>query len=219
MNLQKKLFLLSTLFIVVIGTTIGQPAYDLIFQGMLTDIQGKSISNDPFDLSVQLKSESGQEILFEFNSSTKTDENGWFGYTISEISRFLLKSGEISETLVIRMEFLPNVHTKWMRKGDDFMVTYTLSPALVNNLKQLKIIRMEGSELVTHSEDHLYAFKDQYPFAYLTGGFLVTDQPPVSDQSIADLKQWLSPDDQDDTGAVSRGVKGGFPAGGYYKKK
>ena len=219
MNLQKKLFLFSTSFVVVIGTAFGQPAYDLNFQGMLADIQGKSISNEPFDLSVQLKSESGQEIFFEFKSSTKTDEKGWFGFTISEISKFLLKSGEISETLVVRMEFLPNENTKWIRKGDDFMVTYTLSPALVNNLKQLKITRMEGSELIIHSEDHLFAFKDQYPFAYLTGGFLVTDQPPLSDQSIVDLRQWVSPDDQDDTGAASRGVKGGFPAGGYYKKK
>lgn len=220
MNLKKKkLFLVLASLIVAIGTLLGQPAYDLNFQGMLADIQGKSISNESFDLLVQLKSESGQDILFEFNSSTKTDEDGWFGFTISEISQFLLKGGEISETLVVGMEFLPNDYTKWIRKGDDFLVTYTLSPALVDNVKQLKITRMEGSELVIHSEDHLYAFKDQYPFAYLTGGFLVTDQPPVSEESIADLKHWLSPDDQKNTGAASRGVKGGFPTGGYYKKK
>ena len=78
---------------------------------------------------------------------------------------------------------------------------------------------MEGTELDSYSEDHLYAFKDQYPFAYLTGGFLMTDQPPVTEQSIADLKQWLLPDDQNEDGTLSRGVKGGFPAGGYYKKK
>ncbi len=220
MNLKKKkLFLLLASLIVAIGTSLGQPAYDLNFQGMLADIQGKSISNESFNLLVQLKSESGKEVLFEFNSSTKSDEDGWFGFTISEISQFLLKSGEISETLVVRMEFLPNDYTKWIRTGDDFMVTYTLSPTLVDDVKQLKITRMEGSELVIHSEDHLFAFKDQYPFAYLTGGFLVTDQPPVSEESIADLKHWLSPDDQENTGATSRGVKGGFPTGGYYKKK
>jgi len=77
---------------------------------------------------------------------------------------------------------------------------------------------MEGSELVVHTENHLFAFKDQYPFAYLTGGFLITDKPPVSTQSISDLQQWLLPVDQDEDGAPSRGVKGGFPAGGYYKK-
>lgn len=220
MNLKtKKLILLSLVFIVAIGSILGQSAYDLSFQGLLADIQGNSISNEPFDLTVQLKPASGQETLFEFSSSTKTDENGWFGFTISEISRFLLKNGEISETLVVRMEFLPNDNTKWMQKGDDFMVTYTLSPNIVDNSNQLKITRMEGTDLMVFSEDHLYAFKDQYPFAYLTGGFLMTDQPPVTDQSIADLKQWLLPDEEDDVGAASRGVKGGFPAGGYYKKK
>ena len=219
MNLKKKkLFLLSALIFAALGTTLGQSAYDLNFQGMLADIEGKSISNEPFELSVQLKTESGQEVLFEFNSSTKTNEEGWFGFTISEISRYLLKDGEISETIVIWMEFLPNENTKWIRNGDDFMVTYTLAPTLVDNSKQLKITRMEGTELMIHSEDHLYVFIDQYPFAYLTGGFLVTDEPPISRQSIADLQHWMVPNDQDEKGAGSRGVKGGFPSGGYYKK-
>ena len=118
------------------------------FQGMLTDIQGNSISNEPFDLSVQLRAEAGQEVLFEFTSSTSTDEEGWFGFTISEISRYLLKDGELSESVVIRMEFLPNAETKWMRKGDDFMVTYAIAPVTVDNARQLKITRMEGTELV-----------------------------------------------------------------------
>ncbi|MEN8229701.1 MAG: hypothetical protein ABFS38_16185, partial [Bacteroidota bacterium] len=188
------------------------------FQGKLSDIQGRSISNEPFDLLVQLKPELGQEVFFEFSSSTKTNEEGWFGFTISEISRYLLKEGEISETIVIRMEFLPNENTKWMRNGDSFMVTYTLAPKLVGESKQLKITRTDGTELVLHSEDHLYAFRDQDPYAYLTGGFLVTNKPPITSQSIADLQHWLSPDDQDEESAASRGVKGGFPSGGYYKK-
>ncbi len=220
MNLKKKkLFLIEAILIATLGTVLGQSAYDLNFQGMLADIQGNNIKNEQFDLSVQLKPESGQEILFEFNSSISTDENGWFGFTISEISRYLLKGGEISETLVIRLEFLPNAGTKWMRKGDDFMVTYTLAPSKDDNSTQLKITRMEGTELVAHTEDHLYAFKDLYPFAYLTGGFVMTDQPPVSEQTIAEFQQWVSPDNQNEEGAASRGVKGGFPAGGYYKKK
>jgi len=219
MNLKKKkLFILSAVVFVGIGSLLGQSAYDLNFQGLLSDIQGNSICNEPFELSVQLQPAGGQEVLFEFSSSTKTDNEGWFGFTISEISRFLLRDGKISETVVIRMEFQPNENTKWMKKGDDFMVTYTLAPNQVDNTTQLKITRIEGLELLSHSEDHLYAFKDQYPFAYLTGGFLVTSQPPVTSQSVADLKQWLSPNDQDNTDAPSRGVKGGFPAGGYYKK-
>ena len=220
MNLNKKqLFILPVAIIATIGTLIGQPTYDLNFQGMLADIQGNSISDEPFDLTVQLRPESGQDILFEFSSSTTTDEGGWFGFTISEISRYLLKNGQLSESVVVRMEFVPTENTKWMRKGEDFMVTYTVAPDKEQDSKQLKITRMEGSELVIHAEDNLYAFKDQYPFAYLTGGFLMTDKPPVTDQSVADLKQWLKPENHDGDRAASRGVKGGFPAGGYYKKK
>jgi len=219
MNLKKKmLFMMSAVIFSALASATGQPAFDLNFQGILTDIQGNSISNEQFDLSVQLRPESGHEVLFEFNSSTNTDEEGWFGYTISEFSRFIMRDGKFSETVVIRMEFKPNANTRWMKQSDDFMVTYKLEPTLVDNSTQLKITRMEGTELVAHTEDHLFAFKDQYPFAYLTGGFLLTDRPPVSDQSVDDLKQWVSPDEQDEAGAASRGVKGGFPAGGYYKK-
>ena len=219
MNLnKKKLFLISAAMIAALGTLLGQATYDLNFQGILTDIQGKCINNEQFDLLVQLRPESEQEVLFEFSSSTKTDEEGWFGYTISEMSNFIMKDGIISNTVVIRMEFQPNDQTKWIKDGDDFMVTYKVEPVEVDNSIHLKITRMEGSELVVHKENHLFAFKDQYPFAYLTGGFLITDDPPVGNQSIADLRQWLTPDDSDEDGAASRGVKGGFPAGGYYKK-
>lgn len=219
MNLiKKKLILLLAVLSAPMGIILAQSSYDMNFQGMLADIQGNSISNEPFDLSVQLRDEAGREVLFEFTSSTSTDENGWFGFTISEISRYLLKDGVLSESVVVRMEFLPNAETKWLRKGDDFMVTYAIAPVTVDNARQLKITRMEGTELVVFAEDHLYAFKDQYPFAYLTGGFLITDQPPVSAQSETDLKQWMFPEDQRGEGAASRGVKGGFPAGGYYKK-
>jgi hypothetical protein len=69
-----------------------------------------------------------------------------------------------------------------------------------------------------HSEEHLFAFKDLYPFAYLTGGFLMTDTPPISAQSLADLREWLTPDALDENDDTSRGVKGGFPVGGYHKK-
>lgn len=219
MNLnKKKLFLMSAAMIAALGILLGQTTYDLNFQGILTDIQGKCINNEQFDLLVQLRPESEQEVLFEFSSSTKTDEEGWFGYTIREMSNFIMKDGIISKTVVIRMEFLPNENTNWIKEGDDFMVTYKVEPVEVDNSIHLKITRMEGSELVVHKENHLFAFKDQYPFAYLTGGFLITDNPPVGNQSIADLRQWLTPDDSDEDGAASRGVKGGFPAGGYYKK-
>ncbi len=219
MNLKKiTLIALTVLWGSAIGALQGQAVYDLNFQGILADIQGNDISNEGFDLSVQLKHETGQDILYEFSSVTFTDEEGWFGFTISEISRFLIENGQVSKPIVLRMEFLPNENTKWMRKGEDFMVTYTLTPSMDGNQLEIVINRMEGTELVLFSEDHLFAFKDQYPFAMLSGGFLITDQPPVSQESIAHLKQWISPDEDSEIGARSRGVKGGFPAGGYYKK-
>jgi hypothetical protein len=219
MHLRKKIFLIITTGLFMgTGFTLGQSAYDLNFQGMLSDIQGNPIHDEPFNLRVQLLSEDTGEALFEFSSSATTDEYGWFGFTISEISRYLMEGRELKHSAVIRMQMEPNEETRWLAEGEDFLVTYALTPATMGHATQLKITRMEGSELMVHSEDHLFAYKDQYPFAYLTGGFLMTDQPPVSEQSIADLKQWLMPGEEDGDGTPSRGVKGGFPQGGYYKK-
>jgi hypothetical protein len=168
---------------------------------------------------VELKRASGSEILFEFSSVARSDEEGWFGFTISEISRFLDGNNPFSDPVLIQMEFVPNSQTKWMKAGEDFVLTYTLRSATTDDQATLEMERMEGSKLQVHAEDHLHAFKDEYPFAYLTGGFLLTDQPPLDQELIADLKRWIVPEESDEEGAASRGVKGGFPTGGYYKKK
>ncbi len=217
MNL-KKIFFITAGMLMVAAITLGQSRYDLNFQGMLSDIQGTHINNESFDLTVQVLAGESGEVLFEFSSTTATDDLGWFGFTISEISRYVMEGNKPVHPAVIRIRLEPNEETRWLETGEDFLVTYTLSPAKMGNSTHLKITRMEGSELMVHSEDHLFAFKDQYPFAYLTGGFLMTDQIPVSQQSIADLKHWLMPHDEEGDGSTSRGVKGGFPKGGYYKK-
>jgi len=216
---KSKIYLLIAVVLSAIGPLLGQPVYDLSFQGMLTDIEGDRIANESFDLTVRLKRVSGSETLFEFSSATNTDQEGWFGFNVSEISRFLKDGESFSDPVVIRMEFLPSSNTKWIKQGEDFVVHYTLLFRQSEQTVEMEITRMEGSKLLVHTEDHLYAFKDQYPFAYLTGGFLLTDQPPVGDQLINDLKQWLLPEEADEEGAASRGVKGGFPTGGYYRKK
>ena len=199
------------------GTILAQTNHELSFQGILIDIQGQPICNDQFDLTIKLLHESEQEALYLFRSSFTTDEQGLYGFTIGAISRYFLDGEEFSKKVLLQMEFLPNEQTKWMKEGDDFSVTYTIHPLLMDQNLEFKVTRMEGSELVFHSEDYLFAFKDQDPFAYLLGGFLITDHPPVSPQSIEDLKQWISPDYKED--ADSRGIKGGFPAGGYHRKK
>jgi len=218
MNLMKKQLILITAAAVGVLVSINaQTNIDLSFTGMLADIQNNRISNEQFDLSLKLLTETG-DLLWEDKSAVETDEEGWFDYSIREISRFLMKDEQIRKTIVIRMEFLPNANTSWMRKGDDFMVSYTLKPMLINNSIQIEMTRMEGSELTEYTDDHLSAFIDQYPFAYLTGGFLLTDKPPMDKNSKEDLKQLISPNPDVEDGAGSRGVKGGFPAGGYRKK-
>jgi len=211
--------LLSLLLCCTFGSLMSQDVYDLNFQGLLSDIEGQRVANESFDLKVELKRASGSEILFEFSSVAHSDEEGWFGFTISEISRFLDGNNPFSDPVLIQMEFVPNSQTKWMKAGEDFVLTYTLRSSTTDDQATLEMERMEGSKLQVHAEDHLHAFKDEYPFAYLTGGFLLTDQPPLDQELTADLKRWIVPEESDEEGAASRGVKGGFPTGGYYKKK
>lgn len=210
-------FLIVMLFS-AIGPLVGQAVYDLNFQGLLKDIEGKRIADESFDLSVQVKRASGSETLFEFSSATQSNPEGWFGFNISEISRFLNNGEPFSDPVLIKMELLPNSSTLWIKQGEKFELSYTLSSQQIGQNYEIEMTRMEGSKLLAHSEDHLHAFKDQYPFANLTGGFLLTDQPPLSSEVINDLKQWILPEEAEE-GAGSRGVKGGFPTGGYYRKK
>ena len=219
MNIIKKpiTLIIAALFCLVFSA-VGQPAIELNFQGVLSDGMGEKISNEPFDFTAKLMSaETGKTELWKCSSSAQTDEEGWFSFSVPEISQFLMQDSIIQETIVIHLEFLPNDKTSWLRKGEEFMVSYTLTPTMKDNSIYLKMSRMEGSELTDHLEENLYAFKDEYPFAYLTGGFLLTDAPPLHSNAVDDLRQWISPDPTD-SGASTRGVKGGFPQGGYRKK-
>jgi hypothetical protein len=209
--------LVTQLFILT--TTSAQLVYEMKFAGKLANIQGKAISSEEFDLSVQLTREGKSPVLFEINTSASTDEEGWFEYSIEDVYPILSEEGELKHTVVIKMEVTPNAKTEWIGEGEGFMVIYTLIPDQDSTESQLMITRLEGSTLVKHNEKHLMAFKDQDPFGYLLGGFLITDQPPIKPESTGDLKQWLAPENQDAEGGASRGVKGGFPSGGYHKKK
>ena len=215
----RRLFTILLAHLLILATASGQHIYEMKFAGKLADIQGKAICNEAFNLSVQVTREGDYKILFEIDTSASSDDEGWFEYTISDISQYLLKEDGHTHPMVIKMELLPNEKTKWMKEGEDFMVFYILEPARDSIDTQLIMTRLEGSTLLKHSEDHLFAFKDLDPFSYLLGGFLITDHPPMDDQSISDLKQWISPENQDIEGGASRGVKGSFPSGGYKRKK
>ncbi len=217
MDLKKKQLILSaSIIFALLGSAIGQGNMDLNFQGLFSDSQGKSISNEEFNLNVQVLSVADKNILWESEMSAKTDEDGWFGFSINMISRLLHSDGQY-KTLEIRLNLAPNEKTRWLREGDDFMVSYNLTPVDDGGNVKFEMTRIEGSELVYHHEDHLHAFKDQYPYYYLTGGFIIT-VPPIETGSLADLRQWISPDSSSEVGTASRGVKGGFPKGGYRKK-
>ena len=217
--IKHRIFTLLLAHLLILTTASGQHIYEMKFAGKLADIQGKAIANEAFNLSVQLTREGDYRILFEVDTTTTTDNEGWFEYTISDISQYLLNDDGHTHPMVIKMELLPNEKTKWMKEGEDFMVSYTLKPALGSIDNQLIMTRLEGSTLLKHTENHLTAFKDLDPFSFLLGGFLITDQPPMGEQSIGDLKEWLTPEDQDIGGGASRGVKGSFPSGGYKRKK
>ena len=217
--IKRRISTLLLAHLLILATASGQHIYEMKFAGKLADIQGKAIGNEAFNLSVQLTREGDYKILFEIDTLASTDDEGWFEYTISDISQYLLKEDGHTHPMVIKMELLPNEKTKWMKEGEDFMVSYTLKPALGSIDNQLIMTRLEGSTLLKHTENYLIAFKDLDPFSYLLGGFLITDNPPMGDQSISDLKQWLTPEDLDIEGGASRGVKGSFPSGGYKRKK
>ena len=218
MNLLKKWLVVSAaLLTCLLPPMAGQEGYELYFQGFLADIEGAAIREDTFTLTVSLRRIGDQEKLQEISTVKSTDREGWFGFSIENVTEWMMEEDGTWKPVVLEMEFIPNLHTDWMEEGNDFLVTYILEPSKTAGAL-FQMTRMEGSTLEVYAETHLHAFRDRYPFAYLTGGFLISDQPPIDSLSIADLKQWLTPGelDEDDT---SRGVKGGFPVGGYRKKK
>ena len=217
-QIKKALSLIPALLFSVLASTSAQANIELNFQGLLTDSDKEIIPGAAFDFTVKLvSSEPGTTELWSLSESMSTDEEGWFSFSIPEMSQYLDLGEDVKKSVVIRMDFLPNSNTTWLNRGEDLMVTYTLTPTMRDDAIYLKMSRMEGSELTMHLEDHLYAFKDEYPFAYLTGGFLLTDMPPLNNNSIDDLKQWLLPEPSDN-GSATRGVRGSFPQGGYRKR-
>ena len=218
MSLLKKWLVISgTLFICFVGSITGQTGYQLNFQGLLADIEGHAIIEDTFRLTIHLRGINDSENLFEHDSIVATDKEGWFAFTIDHVTKYMMSEDGTWKPILLQLEFNPDTHTEWLDQGSDFLVTYTLEPSKSAGAL-FQMTRMEGSSLEVYSETHLHAFRDLYPFAYLTGGFLITDQPPIDSLSVADLRQWLTPGelDEEDT---SRGIKGGFPVGGYRKKK
>ncbi len=217
--LRHKLILLILILCCTLSSLRGQDASHLVFVGLLTDMEGSRITNEQFDLRVELKQKRDQSLLFKSTGSVFSDQEGWFESTIENFSGDLPGDGSAGSPLVLVLEFLPNEHTEWIDKDEDFRVSYTLSPFQGENRVKMEIKRQEGSELMEHLEEHFSVFKDQFPFAYLTGGILLSDHYPADKQLLEDLKIWISPSEEEESEAKTRGVKGGFPTGGYHRKK
>ena len=216
--LRKPITLITAALFAILITASGQTTIDLNFQGLLTDSNKDLIPGATFDFNVKLVSpEPGKAELWSHSEAISTDEDGWFSFSIPEVSQYLDMDEDVHKSVVIRLDFIPNSKTTWLQKGEDLMVTYTLTPTKRDDAIYLKMLRMEGSELTVHLEDHLYAFKDEYPFAFLTGGFLLTDTPPINKSSLDDLKQWIVPEPTE-KGSATRGVRGSFPKGSYRKR-
>ena len=197
---------------------LAQPVIELRFQGLLTDGNGQRITGDSFEMTVKLTNAApGQTELWKESKRIQSDEDGWIAFTIPDVAPYIMNNGNPGEAVVISLECLPNNQTRWLGKGEDFMVSYTLTPSKKGNEIHLKMTRMEGSELTDHFQDNLSVFKDEYPFAYLTGGFLLSDTPPVNESYTEDLKEWIAPSGSDEKTAT-RGIRGGFVVGGNKKK-
>lgn len=195
-------------------TAFGQSQLELNIQGLLSD-KGELIADDQFNLLVNLDSPDAEgEILWSYSEHVSSNASGWFGLSIPEISQYLDIEGDAQAPLRITMKFSPNSNTKWNISGGELVVIYNILPDSGNNPENMKISRDDGVELIAH--DQFLAFKDIYPYAYLTSGFLFTDTPPVTVEDKENLRQWISPEPTDPDS--TRGVKGGFPKGGYRKK-
>ncbi len=130
-RIKKKILLIAAPLFVLAAFVAAQPAIELNFQGILTDGEGHEISQEQFDFNVKLiTAEPGRTELWSHASSTQTNESGWFSFSVPDISQYLMKDGCLTEPVVIHMEFVPNANTRWMRQGEDFMVSYTLTPTL-----------------------------------------------------------------------------------------
>ena len=123
MQLLKKYRALLFACLMAAGIPVSaQQDIDLTFQGMLSDVYGNRISNEQFNLSVRLLSVPGNDLLWQNQSAVKTDEEGWFGFTIPAISEYLGTNGRMEVPVIIRMEFLSGAGSGWISQGDEFTV-------------------------------------------------------------------------------------------------
>jgi len=111
---RKHIQILIIMIFSTLSTLSAQVTYDLNFQGILADINGKPITNESFDLKVELRYPSVTETLLSFSETTLADENGWFGFNIDEVSRFLAVEKNAKSQVVIRLDIIPNSQTRWI---------------------------------------------------------------------------------------------------------
>jgi len=204
---------ITAILLCIGGSVLAQTSIAMNFQGLLKDRDGAHIVSESFDLTVKLMNpEKAASELWMREGEISTDKEGWLSFSVEDIVPFL-NEGQATQTLIIWLEFMPNNKTHWLNEGESLMLNYTLTATYKNEGIGLTMKRIEGSDLTYDIDSQLYAFKDEYPYANLTGGFILTDEPPLYDGAVNDLRLWMLPPPSE-----TRGVRGGFPKGGYRKR-
>jgi hypothetical protein len=212
-NLQKYLLLCLLFLSLNLLDIQAQGTIQLHFEGQMMNISQEAIKSDEFKLVIKIREGMSREAIYELRILKKTDQEGWFGFTIGDFHELLYK--DQASVLTVDLEFYPTPESHWIEQGEDFIVKYDLKKVIRNDSLLIEIERIEGSKgpklEFFASGERLY-FYDTYPFAYLQGGFAFTF---MELNDTGKLRSYISGENE----VKSRGIKGGFPVGGYRKNK
>ncbi|MEZ5069851.1 MAG: hypothetical protein R2751_02500 [Bacteroidales bacterium] len=211
-----RLILVPALFLLSLPLkTLAQTDPDLTFLGLLTDRDGNSLGKETLHVRLQLYPKTSQTPLFASERDAVTDENGWFQLLVED----LLSCGDGTDfprEITLDLTLVGTKKTTFLAEGEEFQLRYSLVFQGGSENQNPFITRLDGVRLTEHAESELFVCKDEYPFGWVTGGFVWTDRSTVRKQAVKDLQEWIRPQTEGD--GVNRGLKGGFPGGSYKKQ-
>ncbi len=206
--------LIPTIILLALPLFLCAQQTHLKFQGLLSDFHKDPIANESFSLSIELIPAKSPTAVWSNTIACSSSETGWFGFDIENMEKWL--SEEQGHDIKMVLLFRATEPTGWIKEGEDFELSYTFKASQSAGLNAIVITRTDGAELIKHGEDDFAAFKDSYPFGYITGGFMLSQVPLDQERANADLREWIIPGKSPE--GPSRAVKGGFHSGGYRKR-
>ncbi|MEX0988561.1 MAG: hypothetical protein WD052_13870 [Bacteroidales bacterium] len=210
-------------FLMVNSTVNAQSPVTILFNGVLTDIEDTSISNDTVNIDFTIIS-SDEEPLFNKKITVPTTAAGEFMADFTNLPELFNSSA--NRQLVDIVVVMNSVNgASWMDQKD-FMVKYHFEK--LGN-EEYSITRFEGQTMEHYDMHPLWDFNDVYPFGYLNSRFMISFSTELSDPNsiIAILDDIPVPEEVYEEAAPApmaappppqRGVKGGYAVGGYKKK-